>query len=55
MRWIGAIRSKAEVETRIEHVEFEYLVPMSKPWGEVRWARQTEINTRPTAVRAVPR
>ena len=26
MRWIGAIRSKAEVETRMEHVEFEYLV-----------------------------
>ena len=29
----------------MEHVECEYLVPMSKPWGEVRWARQTEINT----------
>ena len=29
----------------MEHVEFEYLVPMSKPWGEVRWGRQTEINT----------
>ena len=29
----------------MEHVEFEYLVPMSKPWGEVRWAQQTEINT----------
>ena len=41
MRWIGAIRSKAEVETRIEHVEFEYLVLMSKSWGEVRWARRT--------------
>ena len=33
MRWIGAIRSKAEVETRMEHVECEYLVLMSKPWG----------------------
>ncbi len=34
MRWIGAIRSKAEVETRMEDVEFEYPVLMSKPWGE---------------------
>ena len=31
MRWIGTIRSTAEVETRIEHVEFEYLVLTSKP------------------------
>ena len=29
----------------MEHVKFEYLMLMSKPWDEVRWARRTEINT----------
>ena len=35
----------------MEHVEFEYLVLMSKPWGEVRWARRLRSTLRPTAVR----
>ena len=26
----------------MEHVECEYLVLMSKPWGEMRWVRMTE-------------
>ena len=29
----------------MEHVEVEYLVLTSKPWGEVRWEWRTEINT----------
>ena len=49
MRWIGTIRSKADVETRIEHVEFEYLVLTSKPWGEVRWARRHRSGPRSAA------
>ena len=33
--------------------ESEYLVLTSKPWGEVRWARRTEINTTGYVLRGV--